>query len=207
MSNILFSKVNIPMLDSNQAIKDVLNIDTKKWFWDSYRATNMLPLMTKGGQGGMEGTSNKNDNEFLWVSYTPNVIKNWFEDHVFPWMGMKSRVMLLKTEPNFSNREHIDCDEHQIGSRQHKFRVVLKGRVDTLYFITDKGTVNVPNIDGPFIMDGGWPHGMNNFTNEIKLTLAVGAPWNGKENYENTVDLMFKSQYNLPVDINQYLKN
>ena len=29
----------------------------------------------------------------------------------------------------------------------------------------------------PFLMDGSWPHGLDNFTDKYKFTLAIGAPW------------------------------
>lgn len=206
MSNLLFSTVNFPDLDCKKASEEILKVDKQNWFRDDYRITNMLPLMTMGGLPGHFGTRNNRNSQFRWLWYTPDVVKNWFDDYVFPWMGQQSRVMALLTEPNFSNGEHIDCNPEHIGSRQHKFRVVLQGRTDTLYFITDKGNVAAPNITGPFLMDGSWPHGMYNNTNEIKLTIAVGAPWTGNEHYTNTTDLMFKDQYKMPEDLNKYFK-
>ncbi len=207
MSDLLFSKVNFPDFDHNKVVDEILTIDPKYWWWDEYRATNMLPLMTKGGRTGKSGSNNRSNlTEFTWVQYTPSTLVNWFEEHVFPWMGMKSRVMALMTKPNFANNEHIDCDKKEMGSKQHKFRLVLKGRTDTLYFITNKGNIHVPNISGPFIMDGSWPHGMINSTDEVKLTIAVGAPWCGNDSYSNTVDMLLKSQYNMPSELEKYFK-
>ena len=161
MDDILFAKVNIPSFDIDQATKEILAIDKTFWFWDNYRATDMLPLMTKKSVPGQRGSSNLQEGEFEWLSYTPKIVKDWFEDHVFPWMGMKTRIMALKTMPHFSNFEHIDCKINEVGSRQHKFRVVLKGNTDTLYFKTKQGDISAPPITGPFIMDGGWQHGMS----------------------------------------------
>ena len=114
--------------------------------------------------------------------------------------------MALITQPNFSNYEHIDCDPHELNTRQHKFRIVLQGKTDTLYFITDKGSITAPDIEGAFIMDGGWPHGMVNSTNEIKVTLALGAPWTGNDSYDNINLLMDRSMHNMPVDLTNYWK-
>jgi hypothetical protein len=206
MDDILFAKVNIAILNKELAVQELIKIDEKFWFWDPYRATNMLPLMTKESVPGKDGSSNDRLGNFHWLPYTPDIIKDWFENHVFPWMTMKTRIMLLKTESNFSNNEHIDCALNEVGTRQHKFRVVLKGTTDTLYFKTLNGNVSVPNIQEPFIMDGGWVHGMSNFTNEVKFTIAAGAPWSGKHDYNNIEVLMKKSNFRMPADLSQYLK-
>jgi hypothetical protein len=108
--------------------------------------------------------------------------------------------------PGIANNEHIDCRLEEIGSRQHKFRIVLQGRTGTLYFKTKKGNIFVPDIEESFIMDGGWPHGMINDSLELKLTLAAGAPWTGYDFYDNVETLMFKEDYSLPDDLIKYIK-
>jgi hypothetical protein len=149
---------------------------------------------------------NDRPGKFHWLHYTPTIIKEWFEDHVFPWMTMKTRIMVLKTESHFSNNEHIDCALNEVGTQQHKFRVVLKGNTDTLYFKTVNGNVSVPNIQEPFIMDGGWAHGMSNFTNDVKLTIAAGAPWRGLSQYHNINVLMKKSNYQMPNSLTNFIR-
>jgi hypothetical protein len=114
--------------------------------------------------------------------------------------------MALITQPNFANYEHIDCDPHELNTQQHKFRIVLQGQTDTLYFITDQGNVAAPNIEGAFIMDGGWPHGMINNTDNVKITIAVGAPWTGNKVYDNVTAVLDRSIYHMPKDIDQYWK-
>jgi hypothetical protein len=204
MDDMLFARVNLPDFDQKRSLDEIMNVDRELWFWDTYRSTLMLPLMTRGALKGKVGTSNSRDGEYQWVDYTPQPLKDWFDNHVFPWMGMRTRIMALLTEPNFANAEHIDCDPHNMGTPQHKFRIVLKGKTDTLYFITKQGNVHVPDISGPFIMDGSWPHGMINSSDEHKLTIAVGAPWTGNPSYNNTVDLMKRSDYNMPDDFDKY---
>jgi hypothetical protein len=205
--DILFAEVNIPLINKPLAAEQILSVDKKFWFWDPYRATNMLPLMTKDAVELAQGSSNYREGEFAWTDYTPPIIKDWFEHIVFPWMGMKTRIMALMTLPSVSNNEHVDCVEEEIGSLQHKFRIVLQGRTDTLYFKTASGDVSAPNVRGAFIMDGGWPHGMTNSSNQIKITLAAGAPWNGHEDYTMLKNVIDKHNYKLPASIKQYLKN
>jgi hypothetical protein len=202
MDKIMFAEVNFPLLDKVSATSEILAIPKKFSFWDDYRNTLMIPLMSKSEISA----SNNISGEFKWAAYAPKIIVDWFDEFVFPWMGMKSRVMALITQPNFSNYEHIDCDPHELNSRQHKFRIVLQGKTNTLYFITDKGNISAPEIQGPFIMDGGWPHGMINDTNEIKVTLALGAPWTGNDKYDNINLLMDRSIYRMPDDLSSYWK-
>lgn len=204
VKDILFATVDLPLLDKQQATKQILALDKKFWFWDSYRATSMLPLMTKGGVQGARGASNARQGTFEWTPYTPECIRQWFDDIVFPWMGMRTRISALLTEPGAMNNEHIDCDPIKMGTQQHKFRVVLHGRTDTLYFLTSDGVLNAPNVDQSFIMDGSWPHGMHNDTEDFKLTLAVGAPWNGNQQYSNVEVLQNKKDYTMPSDYQKY---
>jgi hypothetical protein len=202
---MLFARVNLPLLDKKLATQKIMELEERHWFWDPYRATRMLPLMTKDGQGGSRGAqNNRTSNGFAWLPYTPDVVKQWFDNIVFPWMGQSTRIMALLTQPNSENNEHIDCDPHKMGTMQHKFRVVLHGDTNTLYFKTKQGDVQVPNIDSCFIMDGSWPHGMRNNSNDFKLTLAAGAPWEGKPNYDNVDVLLQKSAYVMPEDFDKY---
>ena len=206
VNNILFASINLPVLDKKIATDQLLKVDPKYWFWNSFRATSMLPLMTKNADGGETGTRNHRNGTYEWLEYTPVEIINWFEDYVFPWMGQKTRILALMTEPDFKNNEHIDCSLNEVGTRQHKFRIVLKGNTDTLYFKTTSGDISAPNTELPFIMDGCWPHGMYNYTDEIKITIAAGAPWTGNDYYDNITVNLKKSDYVLPENIIQYAK-
>ncbi len=205
--DILFASVNLPCLDKTKATHEMLSLK-KHSFWNTYRQTTMIPLMTKHGLSGKAGTQNRRTGDFSWVDYTPTIVKDWFETIVFPWIGMKSRVMALITEPGAANAEHIDCDPIHIKTRQHKLRVVLQGNTNTLYFCTQQGNISVPNVAGLFLMDGGWPHGMINDHELPKVTLALGSPWDGKENYTNNeLDIMMlKSDYTLPQELKVYYK-
>ena len=198
---MLFASVDLPILDKQLASQEILSLPERYSFWDSYRNTKMIPLMTKG-----HGVTNFVNSEFRWKIYTPTTIKKWFDDIVFPWMGMQARVMALITQPNFSNYEHIDCLPEELNTQQHKFRIVLQGNTNTLYFITKDGNIHSPDISGPFIMDGGWPHGMINHTDEIKITLAVGSPWRGHSQYKNITELLTRDNYSMPDDLSGYWK-
>lgn len=207
--NLMFASVNLPTLDKVKAAAEILAIDEKYRFWDPYRGIGMISLMTKNGEAGRMGSDNRiNNGEFTWVEYTPKIISDWFDNIVFPWIGNRARIMALLTNPGEENNEHIDCDRSEINSKQHKFRIVLQGKTSTLYFITSNGIVRPPDVDGAFIMDGGWPHGMNNSTNEMKVTLAMGAPWNGKDDYGNDLTYhLYRNNYLMPESVEQYWKS
>ena len=201
---LMFASVDMPILDCNHAAKEILALDNCVSFWDNYRHTKMIPLMTKLGSGLAD---NDLQGEFSWLPHAPIVVKEWFDTVVFPWIGMPARVMALITQPGVSNYEHIDCDIQELNTIQHKFRIVLQGRTDTLYFKTTKGDVFVPNISEAFVMDGGWPHGMTNATTEVKITLALGAPWPGNKNYTNLRLLMNRNDYQMPNDLTPFWKS
>jgi hypothetical protein len=207
MDNLLFGKVSFAQFNKQEAAAQILSVDKKHWFWDEYRGLNMLSLMTRNPVPGPDGTKNNISGEFQWLEYTPKVVIDWFEAEVFPWMGQRTRIIALLTYPGVKSCEHIDCDKKDIGSQQHKFRVVVQGKTNTLYFKTDAGDVYAPDIDDAFLMDGSWPHGMHNTDQECKITLAAGAPWNGNTEYDNLEILMKKSEFLYPEEYSQFLKN
>lgn len=206
MDDILFAKLKFPLLDKEKSTFEIMNVDSKYWFWDPYRSTNMLSLMTMNPIPGPVGTKNYQEGHFQWLPYTPQIIIEWFENYIFPWMGTRTRIMALMTDKNSKNSEHIDCNESSMFTRQHKFRIVLKGKTETLYFKTEDKDIYVPQISEPFIMDGSWPHGMNNFDDDYKLTIAAGAPWTGNDFYNNIEIMMKKQNYIFPKNYQIYFR-
>lgn len=69
---------------------------------------------------------------------------------------------------------------------------MFQGKIDTLHFEHSDGLVTPTNIDVPFIMSGKWPHHMQN-TNNIKYTLALGAPWDASLDDTAYMDLLTRS--------------
>lgn len=207
MDDLLFAKWNIPNIDKNAVLAHISDLPDSSWFYEPYRNTLMLPLSTKSGKTGYNGTTNYSNGDFEWTPYAPAILKEWCQDVLFPALGMKTRIVILKTLPNSANHEHIDCDPKHQFTRQHKFRIVLQGKTSTLYFIKKTEKVPAPDIDGPFIMDGSWPHGMINTDNKTKYTLTAGAPWNGLQTYNNLDILLERHNTELPNDYKKYYKN
>ena len=204
--DILFATINIPILDKAQAAQAILALDPGLSFWDDYRYTQMFPLMTRNGNAGAQGANNRREGDFAWTDYAPTAITEWFDNHVFPYIGMRARVMALVTQPGTANNEHIDCEPDELNTLQHKMRIVVQGKTDTLYWKTANGDVAAPATSGAFVMDGGWPHGMVNTTNEVKVTLALGAPWFGCEHYPGMTVLQKRSEHVMPADLTPYYK-
>jgi hypothetical protein len=113
-------------------------------------------------------------------------------------MDPVGRVTILRTPVGFGLNVHLDSTEDEIGTSQHKFRIVLNGNVDKLYFIDKhKNEVYIPDNYYTYVLDGSHPHALKPGTEE-KVTLCIGAPWNG----ELTPDynkLLENSLYNMKV--------
>lgn len=166
MKNSLFEKLIFLPLDipNPPNVCDFWDtLDDSELMQDDYRTCHHIPIMTGNGEWTDIGQA------------TPELIL-WFEEHVFTW-AERSRVMIIKTEPQKENAPHIDCSPEKFSTLQHKLRYVFQGKVSSLFFIHDKGEVRPKEIDAPYMMSGRWPHAMHNDTNERKYTLALGSPW------------------------------
>lgn len=196
IDDILFSELlDIEPIDKEKAVNDILKIPDHFWYQDKYRNAKMVTIMSKGGIGGVLGANLNREGEFQWTEYCPEVVSNWFDKNIFNWISQKTRITVIKTEPGAENFQHIDSAEDEYGTLQHKFRYVLRGKTDSLYFITDQGKIFAPNIDNPFIMDGSWYHGMTNNFNQSKITLALGGPWIGESKYPSIKHHLKRSDY------------
>jgi hypothetical protein len=204
--HLLFATVDLPPINKKQAIAEIKPLlNTECAFWDEYRETTMIPLVTKTGKLGVQSVSNRHQGDFIWADHAPPSIKDYFENVVFPWIGMRSRLMILITQPGAKNRIHIDSKVHEVGMKKHKLRIVLQGRTDSLFFKTKYGDKHVPEVDSPFLMDGTWVHGMDNNSDDIKITLALGSPWEGFNEYGPEVKiLMDRRDYEIIDGLEQY---
>lgn len=210
--DFLFASLKVAAPNRALMRAEIENTDPSLWIWDSYRASTMLPIMTLDGNASHSGvnrlaaTQGTKAEAFNWTSFAPPSVKEYLEKNIFPWMGMRARVMVAKTPPNEKLNEHIDCEQNLIETRQHKFRLVISGGSETLYFLTQTGKVSAPATNLPFLIDGAWPHGMLNSTQETKLTLCIGAPWTGCETYPEFEQVLLKSNFSRPTDLRRYFK-
>lgn len=196
VNSLLFGSLDLPMIDQQAVARHLLNIELSHWYWDPYRETSMLPLMTIDGNSTRPSASQRRaevadaNSDFKWTKFAPTALKDYFAAYIFPWVKPRPRIMALLTMPGARNREHIDCERAGLGQNQHKLRMVVQGRSDTLYFITKQGRIYAPHVERPFLMDGSWPHGMENTDTLPKLTICLGTPWQGSGLYPKFASLL-----------------
>jgi hypothetical protein len=165
-SKLLFLPLDIPPPPDVTRYFDIA--DNKDFLIDNYRNCRHLPIMTVNRKTGNYNYTN--------VGKEIPELVNWLETHIFNWAD-RGDVVIITTQPNELNPLHIDCSPEKFAKTiQHKFRYVFRGRIDTLHFEHNDGIVTPNHIDLPFVMSGKWPHYMLN-GNNIKYTLALGAPW------------------------------
>lgn len=206
-NDILFASLDLPPFDKEKMLADIRAVPENLWHWEPYRGTRALTLMTHNGNVSLnDAITFTKTNGYYWTPCAPASIVDYFEKYIFNWLQPKPRIMVLRTAPHTANNEHIDCIPETFNTRQHKFRIVLSGRVDSLYFITKKGNVFVPETDRPFIMDGGWPHGMNNTSDQEKITICVGAPWTGADKYPKFLQTLYRADHQMPENYDVYFE-
>lgn len=188
-------------------LKEIISCPDAFWYYDRFRGCKMLPIYNGGS---LTNHTSKGNLMFTQAGLKCNTLVDVLKKKVFPFMDPVGRVTILKTDKNTALNEHIDCNENEIGTLQHKFRIALKGQINTLYFI-DKNfkKVYIPNNYDTYVLDGGHPHSLDPGPEE-KITLCVGAPWKGKHNthYKNILDnSLHKFKVSRPDVIKEEWKN
>ena len=197
---MLFAELNIKTIDKKRTAEWLNSLDEKYWFWDEYRTCDLLALMTQSGEFDEESAKKNNSAQdyFFWTAFVPDFIREYFENHIFTWTKMKSRILVIRTKAYQENKVHIDCSPKVFHTIQHKFRIVVQGNTDSLYFRTKKKNIWAPSTQKPFIIDGSWPHGMINNNPFPKYTIVLGAPWASCSSHPGYNPLLFTEQDQLP---------
>lgn len=169
---------------------------------DEYRNCKHIPIYITGGNDA----NNYNDNiDYNWTEQSKEVpeVVEYIKNHVQGWAKPLGRIMIICTRAGEENPPHIDCSPEKFDETlQHKWRLVLEGDVDSLYYITETtagGEVQPANTkERPFMMSGSWPHGMRNNNDKMKFTLAMGSPWDADESegYNNLIENSFRKFHN-----------
>lgn len=181
-SKLLYLPLDIP--NPPNAVAEFSNAVDSDFLIDNYRNCKHLPIFK------VDRKTNKYD--YTEIGKNMPALADWLENEIFSWAD-RGDVVIITTQPNELNPSHIDCSPKKFANTiQHKFRYVCQGKIDTLNFEHSKGITTPEHIDASFIMSGKWPHHMLN-TNNIKYTLALGAPWDPKLNDLRYVSLLEKS--------------
>jgi hypothetical protein len=168
-------------------------------FYSQYRTCEMIPLFTPGG--AIERDLIMKSNESLaWTPQAravPSFIR-FIEKDIFPLLEPLPRTFILKTKPYGEVLPHVDCSSRAQAIRQHKLRIVLSGERTGLYFLDkDHQPVFIDGQHDCYVLDGSQPHGMINRSDQYKLTLCFGSPWQGYGHSEY-LDCLRRSQNNYP---------
>tara|TARA_B100000287_G_scaffold369968_1_gene367171 strand:- start:3920 stop:4543 length:624 start_codon:yes stop_codon:yes gene_type:complete len=177
-----FQPINIgPTEDERQLARDeILSVDDSHWFYDPFRNCKMLPFYNGGGLMGKESSHDKIF-DYTEAGEKCSVGMDICEKYIFSWADPYPRITILKTDKDSILNPHLDCSTAEVGTPQYKFRIVLSGKIDNLYFIDEKYNKKyIPSTHKEYILDGGHPHGLD-ASEEIKLTMCAGAPWGRTE--------------------------
>ena len=210
MRNIMdftFAAIDIGITEEDKKIllEELLSIPDEYYYDERFRGCRILPIFHGGGRRGRSKDDQTVVNYSDIDKYIPRS-KRIFEEKMLYWMGPIGRLNLLRTAPNFGLNVHMDSTFDEIGTRQHKYRLVLNGKIDKLYFLDAGGNkIYVPDCYDSYVLDGSHPHSLDPSTEE-KITLCIGKPWDGEptEAYQQFVDnALFKMTVSRPSHIEE----
>jgi hypothetical protein len=168
---------------------DISELDNVEWFYVNFQGALMCSLYNTRIEGNWVQD---------WVLPETSKIRQTIESIIFPFIGGKGNVTVIKTVPGEKLNHHIDSAAKEYGTEQYKFRWVIKGRTDTLFFFDANEEKHfIPNID-TYIINGAHPHGMENNGTDDKYTLCIGAPWKPNEQFLTNIELFPKNYLSLP---------
>lgn len=201
-----FCAIDIGITEDEKKIilDELLSVPDSMYQSNSFRGCRILPIYNGGGvRGQREETGDTTVGEFVYTDVEPYIQKSIkiFEEKIFPWMKPAGRLNLLRTAPGLGLNTHLDTKASEVGTRQHKYRLVLNGKIDKLYFLDANGNkIYVPNCYDSYVLDGSHPHSLDPGPEE-KITLCIGKPWDGAptEAYQKFVDnALFKMTVSRP---------
>ena len=207
-SRILFASLSLPEFPTSECLRFLQGASEMDWIYDSYRDAKILPLMTSTGGADIEAMKAqcKDSSQYQWTKHAPPQMKDYFDQHMWNWLGTRARMSVFRTAPGHQINEHIDCSKEAHGSIQLKLRFVLQGRSDSLYFIHEGGRFFAPETRSFFLIDGSWPHGMVNSERSEKYTLCLGAPWVRALEYPAFESVVSKDSFQKPRDFKKYFQ-
>jgi hypothetical protein len=160
-------------------LSELLALDASYWHYNEFRNCNMLSIFNPGGRLGKVDLGVKSEFEFTdAAAHCPTMVK-FLTDQVLWWMEPPGRVTILRTPPGYDMPVHLDCSLEESGTIQHKWRFVIKGDIEKLFFLDqDLNKVYAPVENRCYVIDGGHPHRIEVSDTE-KITICIGSPWKG----------------------------
>ena len=203
LMDFTFAAIDVGITDEERQVmlREFLSIPVDYYSENPFRGCQILHIYNGIGirdvrEGTDEGTFKYTDIE-PFIANTKRIL----EQKVFSWMDPVGRVNLLRTPAGEGLNVHLDTKEEEIGTRQHKYRIVLNGNIDKLYFLDSQGNkVYVPQCYSSYVLDGSHPHSLDP-GDEEKITLCIGRPWDGNPTpqYQKLIDnALFKMKVSRP---------
>lgn len=166
-----------------EQIRDqILLLDSALGFWSSYQNCRMLPVWTSGGLE-QEMELARKDLAYQWTSIAARVpaLQRFLESEVFALIEGNFRVVVLVTPPRSRIKVHVDCAQNSVDQLQHKLRFAVSGSPDGLWFLDSRlHKRHIGSQHRSYILDGSHPHGADNDSDQPKITICLGSPWNGQ---------------------------
>lgn len=216
-STFLYLPLKLHMSEDirEESIKFFNSLDESLWNPNKFRNSYFLTLYTRE-ISEVSNLSSKDNLDLKWMmNKTPIKLRKWLEDTIFPLFQPYGRVALIKSFPMEKMNVHVDASKDYFDQMlmEPKFRYVIDGTLDDLYFETDAGNIKVNPCSSAYIMDGAWPHYAINNSGKPRYVLGIGRPWLGQINdkLRNVIDLSLKELGNFAIDrsdmnrkLNQY---
>lgn len=169
--------IDLETIDFEILTQDLLKTPKHCWYHCNYRNSDILPVLTESGTLKLSEMNKEHELKWTEGANFNSTLKEVLQKTFLPLFDPTPRVMVIRTEPGQITPAHYDCDQSELEKDNYKVRMVLQGKVDSLYFLNSQGEkVYIPSGERLYLMDGSHPHGMDN-GDSVKLTLAFGSPW------------------------------
>ena len=117
-------------VDKQQILSEINNLPDSDWYYVKFHG---------GWICGLYNDREENTGEWFPRGFNPNLpqdgaIVNAISNDIFPYVGGKGNITIIRTMPGDSLNDHLDSTPEEMGSSLPKFRWVLNGKLDTMYF-------------------------------------------------------------------------
>ena len=156
-------------------------------FQSVYRTCEMIPIYTPKGSVDPDSIRANGHLNLDWTAEAARfpVLREFLQTKFLSFLNIAPKIVALRSSPYGEIYPHIDCSEKKYSTRQHKLRICLSGDLNGLYFLSEKREkVFVSGSSRVYVIDGSHPHGAINQSKEKKITICLGAPWEGRDHRE-----------------------
>lgn len=188
----VFSNLELKAPPKKTILNEIETIPLYTWKWDPYLGSYVLPVYTYQGSGMCSWQEkkqgiNSHSQDLNWTrKFNLPILSRYIEDHLFSWMEQPGRVNILATPEKTNMNIHYDCRKGSQYQARPKLRVILNGSTSDIFFLNSRSKnhrTHAPSVDSAFIIDGSWPHGVVNTSKGMRVTIAIGSPWEGHRDF------------------------